>query len=136
MPGWITHIDVATKLSQKLVLDKDKFLIGNVMPDAEKWVVNDFSVFVPWSISHFGQMKKIDKFNISLPNIENYISLYKDKLDNPIVLGYLSHLLTDYYYNKETYTHHLLVDDAGNRIGVSLKNRRTIYCKPRGSYKN
>ncbi len=136
MPGWITHIDVATKISKKLALDKDKFIIGNVMPDAEKWVINDFSVFVPWSISHFGQIKKIENVNINLPNIENYVSLYKNKLDNPIVLGYLSHLLTDYYYNKETYTHHLLVDDTGNRIGVSLKNRRAIYSKARGNHKN
>ena len=136
MPGWIVHIDIATKLSKKLKVDKDKFVIGNVMPDAEKWVVNDFSVFVPGDISHFAQVEKIGNFSLRLPNIKNYISLYKNKLNNPIVLGYLSHLLTDYYFNKETYTHHLLVDDAGNRIGVSLKNRRTIYCKTRRNNKN
>ena len=128
MPAWITHLDVATKVCDKLKIEKNRFLIGNLMPDAERHVVKDFSIFVPWEVSHFGEVIKINGINMNLPNISNFLEKYKVKLDNPVVLGYLSHLLTDYYYNKETYLHHTIPDKAGNKIGIILKDGSKKFC--------
>ncbi len=122
MPGWITHLDVATKIYSKIEVDKNEFLIGNVMPDCERYVVNDFSIYVSWNTSHFGKIFNIERVNMSLPDIELFLKTYANKLNNPVVLGYLSHLLTDKFWNKYTFLNHAIVDKYGDTIGLKLND--------------
>ena len=37
--------------------------------------------------------------------VEEKTKLYKEKLDNPIMLGYLIHILTDRFYNEYIFKH-------------------------------
>ena len=50
MPSWVMHIATANMLNEELNVEKNSFLIGNVLPDAEKWVVNDLSYYVEYRI--------------------------------------------------------------------------------------
>lgn len=130
MPSWIVHLATATKVSERLNIDKniDNFLIGNLIPDAERHVIKDFSVYVPYRISHFSQFIKIDGKIEELPNIDKFMKKYKDKLSNPIVLGYLTHLLTDYFWNRTTYHRYTVRDKDGNAIGFKLNDGTEVIC--------
>lgn len=113
MPEWITHLSVAKKVAEKIEIeDKNSFYIGNLIPDAERHVVKDFSIFVPYEISHFSYIKSINGKNVVLPHIEKFLNSYKNKMKNPMVLGYFVHLLTDYYWNSITNAR-FLVETAG-----------------------
>lgn len=134
MPSWIVHLATAAKVSEKIDCDIIKnnlnsFFMGNLVADAERHVIKDFSICVPYNISHFSEFVKIDGKIEELPNIDNFLESYKNKLQNPIVLGYLTHLLTDYYWNKITYHRYSLRDKEGNAIGLILNDETKVECR-------
>lgn len=128
MPSWIVHLATATQISKQINVDKNSFLVGNLIPDAERYVINNFSIYVPYHISHYSDFQTIDGKIEELPNIQNFINNYKPYLYNPMVLGYLTHLLTDYYWNRTTYFRYTVRDKEGNCIGVNLNNGSKIDC--------
>lgn len=129
MPSWIVHLATANEIIKKInIKDENSFLIGNLIPDAEKYVIKDFSIYVPYKVSHYSEIQIIDGNKEELPNIEKFIKNYKDDLYNPMVLGYLTHILTDYYWNKTTYLRYTIRDKQGNCIGIRLNNGNEIEC--------
>lgn len=129
MPSWIIHLATANEVIKKIkVADENSFFIGNLIPDAERHVIKDFSIYVPYNISHYSEIQMIDGTKIELPNIEKFIKTYKEHLDNPLVLGYLTHILTDYYWNKTTYSRYTISDKEGNCIGLRLNDGNEIKC--------
>lgn len=114
MPSWIVHLATANEIIKKIKIENENsFLIGNLIPDAERYVIKDFSIYVPYKVSHYSEIQIIDGNKEELPNIEKFIKNYKNHLDNPIVLGYLTHILTDYYWNKTTYLRYTIRDNQG-----------------------
>lgn len=92
MPSWPIHIKIAQKLNKKLNLDNDNFIFGNILPDLYNgFIIDNLSQKISSKETHFRENKKI--------NIEKFKEKYQNKLNNPIVLGYLTHLLADEYYN-------------------------------------
>lgn len=129
MPAWIVHLATANEVIKKVnIEDKNSFLIGNLIPDAERHVIKDFSVYVPYNVSHYSEIQIIDGKKEELPNIERFIKNYNSYLYNPMVLGYLTHILTDYYWNKITYLRYTIRDNQGNCIGLKLNNGNEIQC--------
>lgn len=129
MPSWIVHLATASEVIKKINIENENsFLIGNLIPDAERHVIKDFSVYVPYNVSHYSEIQIIDGKKEELPNIEKFINNYKNYLNNPMVLGYLTHILTDYYWNKTTYIRYTIRDNQGNCIGVKLNNGNEIKC--------
>ncbi len=131
MPSWVIHLATANEICKKINIDKNNFFIGNMIPDAERHVVKDFSVFVPYNISHFSEIELIDGGKEVLPNINKFLSKYNDYLLNPIVLGYLTHLLTDYFWNKTAYARYTIRDINGECVGLKLNNNTNINCDRR-----
>ena len=104
MPSWPIHIALANRLKRKYNFTDD-FILGNVMPDATNgFIIKDISNVVSHSVTHF---------NYQGPNrppkndTGKFLEVYKDKLDNPIVLGSLIHLITDNYFNEYTIKNHV-----------------------------
>lgn len=129
MPSWIVHLATANEIIKKINIENENsFLIGNLIPDAERYVIKDFSVYVPYKVSHYSEIQIIDRNKEELPSIEKFMKNYKDYLYNPMVLGYLTHILTDYYWNKITYLRYTIRDNQGNCIGVKLNNGNEIEC--------
>lgn len=129
MPSWIVHLATANEVIKKINIENENsFFIGNLIPDAERYVIKDFSVYVPYNVSHYSEIQIIDGNKEELPNIEKFIKNYKDYLYNPMVLGYLTHILTDYYWNKTTYLRYTIRDKQGNCIGIRLNNGNEIEC--------
>lgn len=83
MPSIAAHLTIAKILSKKLEIDDPDFIRGNVLPD----VIN-----MPSEKSHH----KIKGTTYLIPDT-NY---FKEKLDfdNPLDLGYYTHLLLDKYF--------------------------------------
>lgn len=127
MPSWGIHLVTANEILKRIkVSDKNAFLIGNFMPDAEKHVIKDFSFFSLYKISHYAELQDINRKIEVLPNSIKFVEKYKNKINNPLVLGYLTHLLTDYYWNKITDVRYTVIDENGNFKAIKLNNGKQI----------
>lgn len=105
MPNWGEHLLIANKLLKKIKVDENLFLFGNILPDVQDgYLVKGISNIIPHRISHYSLYDKYvsEKHKYGY---ENFYEKYKDKLDNPMIIGYLSHLMADYYWNNMFYEH-------------------------------
>ena len=112
MPSHKIHIYIEEQLNKKLKLDEDLFKLGNVLPDLVKG---------KHSVGHFMVSKSEYDFN-------SFINKYKDELknNNPIVIGYLTHLLADDYYNKYIRDKYFIYGEDNLPCGIN-KNNNKIY---------
>ena len=116
MPSWSIHCAVAKKVMDYIEVDKNTFLFGNIVADVDDYV-NDYGSYA----THFyGTLNCEACPNEELPDINKFYNLYKNELDDSLILGYYCHLLTDYYFNDYTYTNHWIMDERKNIIGVKL----------------
>ena len=126
MPSWGIHMLVAIKLSPKLKVDRNSFIFGNIVPDINNgYVVKGISKIVKHEKTHFDSSysKRI------IENLEEneFLIKYKNKMNNPIVLGYLAHMLTDRYFNYIAYKKRAIYDKENNVIGIILNNKKIMY---------
>lgn len=121
MPCWSMHLSIAKEVNKELKLDEDEFLFGNLLPDI------DYGSIVTRHDTHYYGTKKCTGCNNEyLPDIDKFIEVYKDKLNNTLIMGYYTHLLTDYYYNKYVYTIKWIKDKEENIIGVKFNNNKVF----------
>ena len=113
MPSWAIHLAVATQLNKKIKLNeqnKNIFLLGNILPDIlNGYVIKNISHIVPHREAH-----------MEIP----------EKFENPMMLGYYTHLLTDFYWNDLTYGRLGVFDKNKNLIGLKMYNEK-IYMAPK-----
>lgn len=102
MPNWKTHLEISRRLNEKYKFnDKDYelFLIGSILPDINNsYVVTDISKKIGHSVTHFWNQEK--------PSYICFYNKYQQDIDehNPIFVGYVTHLYTDYTWNNNFYT--------------------------------
>lgn len=106
MPSHKIHIAIGVKLNQKLNFNKDLFYIGCILPDLDT---------VSHSVAHFKNSHR--KYDTN-----RFIDKYYDKND-PIILGYLVHILTDEYYNKFVRENKFTFDENNKLNGIKLKDK-------------
>lgn len=104
MPSWPIHIALANKLNKKFKLN-DEFMLGNVLPDVLDGYIFTPSNITDKNISHYRTDKRI--------NYDLFLEENSDKLNNPFVLGFFTHLLVDKFYNKYTSINHFVKKDDG-----------------------
>lgn len=120
MPSWSIHLAVAKKVNKKL--NQELFLYGNLIPDVDKgtsitrYDAHYYNENLPFPT--VPQEKMID--------INKFLDIYKNKLNNPLILGYYSHLLTDQFYNERVYTNKWVQDEKNNIVGIKLKNNKIL----------
>ena len=51
---------------------------------------------------------------------------YQKELNNPLMMGYLLHLITDKFYNTYMFENFFIYDQAGNDIGLKIKGKEKI----------
>lgn len=123
MPSWGIHLAIAKNLSSKLQVEKDGFLFGNLMPDINTgYVIHDVSKVIPHQKTHYKIIKQFGDNIQSIPNCDQFYQQYKNELDNPVVLGYLTHLLADYYFNDQVYTQKGIYNQGDNTMEIKLNN--------------
>ena len=89
MASAIIHLSVANEINRKIKHDKDKLFIGSIAPDLSKQIGKDKVV------SHF-----LEEVGNNVPEIDRFLSKYKNNLNDDFVLGYFIHLYTDYLWFK------------------------------------
>lgn len=103
MPAWGIHLTVAQKINETLKLPINDFFLGNVLPDVPNgYIVKNITNLKSYNDTHYIKVDSDNYVNLpKLPDYYSFVSKYKDKLYKPMILGYLVHLMTDYYFNKE-----------------------------------
>ena len=120
MPSWPVHFAVAKEVNKIFNFDEDLFYYGNILPD----VGNDFGInrddahYYGIPFNFCPKEEQID--------LKRFLNDYRESLDNPLILGYYSHLLTDNYYNENIYIKCWILDKNNNIIGIKLKNGKIM----------
>ena len=121
MPSWSIHLAMAKKLNKKLKLDKDLFFFGNLIPDI------NYGNKLTRKDTHFNKTFKCKNCpSETLPDINEFLKSYSNKLKDPLILGYYTHLLTDYYFNNYVFTKCWVQNDKNKVVGIKLKNGKII----------
>ena len=127
MPAWEMHIAIANRVNKILKMDDELFIIGNVIPDAEGYVIENPSVKVPYAISHYAE-HNIEGVREVLPRYQRFIGKYKEQMNNPVVMGYFVHILTDFYWNRMTFKNYYTKNHEGETVGIRLNTGEELIC--------
>ena len=117
MPSWNIHLAVAKEINKKLDLDKNSFYFGNTVPDV------DYGMKLTRHNTHYYNKQCPNCPKEKLPDINLFLKEYKDKLDNPVIMGMYIHVLTDYYFNLKIFQNYLIQDKEHNVIGFKLLDK-------------
>ena len=99
MPSWKIHSYIGNQVNKTIKVNKKYFMIGNLLPDQDRYNIGNLKRNIPRTTTHF--IKREDYLiGINLPDYDKMYNKYKDKFKNPVLMGYLVHLLTDYYFNN------------------------------------
>lgn len=112
MASSVIHMCVAKEINKKLRMkDSNMLLLGSIAPDISK---------------HIGEDKKISHFltNGKDIDINSFLNKYKNKLNNPFIMGYFIHLYTDLLWNK------YFISEIVNNNTIHLLNGKTIKSNP------
>lgn len=125
MPNWGEHLLIANKILKKVKIDENLFLFGNILPDVQDgFLVKGISNIQPHKINHYDLNG--EKYN---PNIkkgyEVFYEKYSEKMCNPIIMGYLTHLITDFLWNDMFYNGKCIKEND-KLIGFINKNGKLI----------
>lgn len=114
MPSHKIHLAIANELNKELKMDLDSLMIGSVLPDL---ALNDHGV------SHYQVEGTYDS---ELANPDKFLNEYKEDMRNPVMIGYLIHLLTDRFYNDYYFRNHCIFNDNGIPVAAKLRNGKVI----------
>ena len=114
MPTQMMHIAIAKKVNEKLDLEKNLLYVGCLITN---WTN------VEYHISHF---KKEHEGIEGLSNPDLFYDKYQQLLNNPIVLGYLIHILTDRFWNKYMLNNVYLYNEDNQVVGVKTRKKKEL----------
>lgn len=108
MPCWSIHLGISYEVNKKLKYDKDLIYFGSVLPD-----------FLDRNYSHY--------YEENIINFNKFLNDYKENINNPLIIGYYIHLLTDHYYNNIVLNECYINNKEGKLIGIKQYNGEIIY---------
>lgn len=91
MASAVIHLCVAKEVNKYLNMNLNELLLGSIAPDISKQIGETKE------ISHFLDHTNED----DIPNIDRFLSKYRDELNKPFEIGYFIHLLTDKYWFRD-----------------------------------
>lgn len=112
MPSHKIHMAIAKKVNNVLKLDLDSVMLGSIMPDV--------CIGRNHTVSHY-QNGKLGVDGTANPYL--FIKKHKKDLNNPVMMGYLIHILTDKFYNTYAFTKWFIYDKDGNDAGLHFKHK-------------
>lgn len=112
MPSHKIHMAIAKKVNNVLKLDLDSVMLGSIMPDV--------CIGRNHTVSHY-QNGKLGVDGTANPDL--FIKKHKKDLNNPVMMGYLIHILTDKFYNTYAFTKWFIYDKDGNDAGLHFKHK-------------
>ena len=124
MPSWAIHLATTTKINKKInINNKNIFLFGNILPDVlNGYVIKNISHIVPHREAHIEKAIQVGNHREYRYDLDGFYKNYHNKFSNPLILGYYTHLLTDYYWNNSTYGGRGIFDEDKKLIGLKMNN--------------
>lgn len=134
MPSWGIHLSVANSVLKEIEKnkkltdeEKNQFLFGNILPDVNTgYVLSGVSNIISHKDTHF-ELKEFKGVYESNPGYKNFYEKYRNQFENPVLLGYYTHLMADYYFNTNTYSKYTLFNEDNKKIGVKLNDGSCIF---------
>ena len=117
MASAVIHLCVAKKVNSYLQLNEREFSLGAIAPDIAKLVGESKNR------SHF--LKEEDSEDTP-PRYELFIDKYKKDIKKPFEMGYLIHLMTDYYWFKD-YVYQYIQDFTNDKSVTYTAIKKVIY---------
>lgn len=117
MASTLIHIAVANEINKKLKRNTSQILLGSIAPDISKQIGQNRIK------SHFLDNK------MSLPNLNKFVTKYKNYLNDDFVLGYYIHLYTDYlwyeYFMSEIINNNIIkkLDGTTEKVDKETKKK-------------
>lgn len=101
MPNWKVHLEIGNRINQKLNYNQDNLsllLFGSILPDVNNgYIVKGVSKKLPHDYTHFT--------SFLYKGYTIFYEKYGDNVrNNPLLQGYVAHLITDYFWNNYFYT--------------------------------
>lgn len=125
MPNWGEHLLIANKILEKVKIDENLFLFGNILPDVQDgYLVKGISNIQSHKKNHYDLSGENYNPN-NKKGYEIFYEKYSERMDNPIIMGYLTHLMTDSLWNDIFYNEKC-VKENGKLIGFINKNGKLI----------
>ena len=122
MPAWRLHLKIASEVSKHIKLDKNEFLIGNLLPNyCCGEIIKNIPNIIDHDKAHFLKKENID--------LRQFYYIYQYQLRRkPIILGYYVHLIVDDFFNKKFNEKiiHGRSQVAGFRVDYNLTNNTYI----------
>ena len=123
MPSWSIHLKIGKELNKRLDIYNDRFMFGSLLPDTDS----------TWSLRrrdahYYGNLKFPKCPSENMIDINSFLNDYKDKLDEPLIVGYYCHLLTDNFYNEYIY-YNKWVQKDNELVGIKKNNGEIIEVK-------
>lgn len=115
MPTHKMHMAIANAVNKELKLNDDMVMIGSVLPD--------LTIDKRHRASHF---KNGEEGVEGTANPYKFLIKYKSKLDNPVMVGYLIHLLTDRFFNSYVFQNFYIYDENTHLIGIKFHNEEVM----------
>jgi len=97
MASAVIHLCVAHEVNKYLRMKESELLIGTIAPDISKQIGETKE------ISHFLDPSNED----DIPNINKFLTKYRNDLNKPFEMGYFIHLLTDKYWFRDYVYHYI-----------------------------
>lgn len=123
MPSWAIHLKIAKELAKGIPREEyQSFVLGNLLPDVNVgYLIHPVSKEIPYSVTHYGKIETFEGKTREFPNYQQFMRKYVKKIRKPIILGYLAHLATDFYWNYQTYIKKGIYEN-GKMIGLQGTN--------------
>ncbi len=115
MPTHKMHMSIANEVNKYLKLDEDMVMIGSVLPD--------LTIDKRHRASHF---KNGEEGIEGTANPYKFLLKYKKDLKNPVMVGYLIHLLTDRYFNSYVFQNYYIYDENTHLIGIKFHDEQVL----------
>ena len=112
MPAGSYHLSVAKIVNKELHQDEYVFNIASIAPDC--WRHSKFHS--DKHTSHFSIPYEMNGLNVFIEDYKTFYNKYKNNLDDPFVLGYLIHLMTDFYYKENVTSRYQFKIDGVKKI--------------------
>ena len=130
MPTWGMHLLTAKKLlnkiPKKLKVSNNEFKLGNLLPDIPNgFVIKNISLNIAHSTTHFEKEIIVEGHKEKRTDIKGFFDKYHNKFNNPLIIGYYTHLLTDAYWNNKTYGEKAILDNPNHHIGMLTSDKYT-----------
>jgi len=113
MASAVIHMTVASEINKVLKRDYDKLIIGSLAPDISK-IIGETKLR-----SHF--LVTLENNN-NIPNIDVFLSAYKEYLYDDFVMGYFIHLYTDYLWFK------YFIPEIYDKVSIKKLDGTVIKC--------